>query len=235
MSVKKLVTYMENENVDWQDIFKVLSHPIRSKIIESLYENAGLSYTALLGFLKIDTGQLNFHLRNMVRLYRKDGRGGYCLTEEGKVAYYMLKDVKKNFEKIGKPLEAPAPAFKRVLAAALDYFIFLSMPVFVVFAVSVFIPFGRSDPIVVALFLNTVFLFMFLGLASMEIYNGQTIGKYITGIRVVKENGMRINFIEGIFRNIAKVYLIIPDMLLGLIFFRKEGQVFRPFSQVAGS
>jgi DNA-binding transcriptional ArsR family regulator len=73
------------------NLFKVLSHPTRAKIIELLHENIELSYTEMLNTLKTDTGQLNFHLRNIKGLCETTEDGTYILTDKGKIAYNLMK------------------------------------------------------------------------------------------------------------------------------------------------
>jgi uncharacterized RDD family membrane protein YckC len=203
-------------------IFKVLSHPIRSKIIEAVYENGELSYTDILSILKIDTGQLNFHLRNMAELYERDSSGNYRLTEKGKFAYYMLMEVKKRLGKTSSPLEPHASFSRRVFATAVDYALFLGSPLTLMTVLSLWFPF-KPEPILITLFFHVLFFFTFVAFMSMETYNGQTLGKYVARIKVIKDDGRKVNLNEAIFRNIAKVYLLPLDFLLGVLLTRHEG------------
>jgi uncharacterized RDD family membrane protein YckC/DNA-binding transcriptional ArsR family regulator len=205
-------------------IFKVLSHPIRSKIIESVYENGELSYTDILSILKIDTGQLNFHLRNMAELYEHDASGNYRLTDKGKFAYYMLMEVKKRLGETASPLEPQASFSKRTLATLIDYALFLGSPLGLMALLSLWFPF-TPDPMLITLFFHLLFFFTFVAFMSMETYNGQTVGKFITKIKVIKEDGRKLDMNEGIFRNIAKVYLLPLDVILGVLLYKHEGYI----------
>lgn len=62
---------------------------------------------------------------------------------------------------------------------------------------------------------------------------GQTPGKYILGLKVVKMDGMPIGYKEALLRNIPKYFgnFIIIDALIMVLFFRKEKQ--RAFDKVA--
>ena len=57
----------------------------------------------------------------------------------------------------------------------------------------------------------------------LEAYKGQTPGKYLLGIRVVKAGGLRIGLVESGIRNMGKVFLLPFDLLVGIIFYRKRG------------
>ncbi len=60
-----------------------------------------------------------------------------------------------------------------------------------------------------------------------------TIGKYILGLKVLKESGTKIGYREAILRNIPKYVgnFIIVDALIMLVFFNKDKQ--RAFDKVA--
>jgi uncharacterized RDD family membrane protein YckC len=64
---------------------------------------------------------------------------------------------------------------------------------------------------------------------------GTTPGKWIMGLRVLRENGTKIGFVEAIIRNIPKVVgnsvFLIIDALLMLLVFNKEKQ--RGFDKIA--
>jgi uncharacterized RDD family membrane protein YckC len=64
---------------------------------------------------------------------------------------------------------------------------------------------------------------------------GATPGKFLLGLRVLKENGTKIGFVESIIRNIPKVVgnsvFLFIDVLLMLFLFKKEKQ--RGFDKIA--
>jgi heterodisulfide reductase subunit A len=66
------------------DIYGILSHPLRRKILYILDKEGYIQYTELLDKLGIEsTGQLNFHLKKLETLIDKDTKS-YFLTKEGK-------------------------------------------------------------------------------------------------------------------------------------------------------
>ena len=66
------------------DIYAILSHPFRRKILLHLENEGYISYTNLMERLGLDTtGQLNFHLKKLGSLISKDKKS-YFLTEDGK-------------------------------------------------------------------------------------------------------------------------------------------------------
>lgn len=80
---------------DERAFFKILSHPIRVRIIELLHENIELAYTDMLNILKLETGKLNFYLRGLRGLCKTTEDGTYVLTDKGKMAYDIVKRVNK--------------------------------------------------------------------------------------------------------------------------------------------
>jgi uncharacterized RDD family membrane protein YckC len=198
-------------------LFKVLSHPIRVKLVELLHENIQLSYTEILNTLKIDAGQLNFHLKNMKDLYVKSD-GNYLLSDKGKFAYDLITEVKKieGREEVESTLQS-APVYKRVFASLIDAALFVGSPILVVLIASLLFPPSNLDPILLTIFVMLIMFLSLLVLTSMEASSGQTIGKYIMGIRVVKDSGMKIDLAESAIRNVGKIYLLPIDLLLGFL------------------
>jgi len=66
------------------EIYSILSHKFRRKILLLIEKEGFISYTDLMDKLKIDsTGQLNFHLKKIESLINKDNKT-YSLNEDGK-------------------------------------------------------------------------------------------------------------------------------------------------------
>ncbi|MFX1478470.1 MAG: ArsR family transcriptional regulator, partial [Promethearchaeota archaeon] len=62
------------------DIYSILSHPFRRKILLLLENEGYIPYTDLMGRLGLETtGQLNFHLKKIGSLIDKDNKS-YFLT-----------------------------------------------------------------------------------------------------------------------------------------------------------
>lgn len=66
-----------------------------------------------------------------------------------------------------------------------------------------------------------VFFAIYILLTLMEAYKGQTLGKYLMGLRVVKRSGRRLDLVESGIRNAGKLFLLPIDLLLGLATLRK--------------
>ncbi|MFX1311860.1 MAG: winged helix-turn-helix transcriptional regulator, partial [Promethearchaeota archaeon] len=66
------------------DVYSILSHPFRRKILLLLEKAGYIPYTELMEKLGLETtGQLNFHLKKLSSLIDKDKKS-YFLTEDGK-------------------------------------------------------------------------------------------------------------------------------------------------------
>jgi heterodisulfide reductase subunit A len=66
------------------DIYSILAHPFRRKILILLEKEGFIPYTDLMEKLSLETtGQLNFHLKKLGSLINKDKKS-YFLTEDGK-------------------------------------------------------------------------------------------------------------------------------------------------------
>ncbi|MBI5253796.1 MAG: RDD family protein [Euryarchaeota archaeon] len=209
-------------------VFKALSHPIRVKMVENLHDNVELSYTELLNLLNIDAGHLNFHLKIMGKLIQKTENGNYILTDEGSVAYRMINAVKALEKEEVKIIIPQTSILKRALATAVDFSLFIGSPLALMLLINIWVPLNPHDglfPLLLTMFLHAIFFLAFVTFMAMETYNGQTLGKHLVGIRVLKESGRRLNLVESTARNILKVYFLPFDLLIGLIFTRKKGYI----------
>ena len=72
---------------------KILKDETRRKIILELNQKGSLTYTDLMENLDIlSTGTLNYHLKVLADLLKKDETEGYVLSEKGKLASRLLTD-----------------------------------------------------------------------------------------------------------------------------------------------
>ncbi|MFX1557999.1 MAG: hydrogenase iron-sulfur subunit [Promethearchaeota archaeon] len=72
------------------DVYSILSHPFRRKILLILEKEGYIPYTDLMEKLGLDaTGQLNFHLKKLGTLISKDKKS-YYLTEDGKIILRLM-------------------------------------------------------------------------------------------------------------------------------------------------
>ncbi|MDH5440916.1 MAG: hypothetical protein OEY31_09955 [Candidatus Bathyarchaeota archaeon] len=80
-------------------IIQGLSHQERRNILKiiSLSED-GASYSAILGDLGLNTGRMNYHLRQLEGLIMRNGDRRYHLTPLGKKALSVLHSMTQNLE-----------------------------------------------------------------------------------------------------------------------------------------
>jgi predicted transcriptional regulator len=80
-------------------IIQGLSHQERRNILKiiSLAEN-GASYSEILGELGLNTGRMNYHLRQLEGLIMRNGDRRYHLTPLGKKALSVLHSMTQNLE-----------------------------------------------------------------------------------------------------------------------------------------
>ena len=98
------------------DIYSVLSHPFRRKILLLLEKEGYIPYTDLMEKLGLETtGQLNFHLKKIGSLINKDKKA-YFLTEDGKRVLQILNLNKRilSGENIDEYLESKGSEISRI-------------------------------------------------------------------------------------------------------------------------
>ena len=98
------------------DIYSILSHPFRRKILLLLENEGYIPYTELMERLGLETtGQLNFHLKKIGTLIDKDKKS-YFLTEDGKRVLKILNINKRilSGEDIDEYLDSKGSEISRV-------------------------------------------------------------------------------------------------------------------------
>jgi uncharacterized RDD family membrane protein YckC len=70
-----------------------------------------------------------------------------------------------------------------------------------------------------------IFFVSYLYFTILEAYKGQTLGKFLLGLRVVKTDGTKITLIDSAVRNIGKVVFLPLDIALGIILYHKKGYI----------
>ncbi len=214
------------------EFFKVLSHEIRAKIISLLHENIEMSYTEILHTLNLEEGNLNFHLRKMKGFVELTEKKNYRLSEYGKITYSMFQgvdarlweDAKEIIKTDDNKTLSVQILARRAAAALIDFSLFLFAGVALFFVLSGGLKFDVHTFLIV-IYLQLTLQFAYASFVVMEAYNGQTIGKYVMNIRVVKMNGDKMTLLESAIRNIGKVFLLPLDLLIGVLFFRKKGYI----------
>jgi uncharacterized RDD family membrane protein YckC len=224
------------------DIFEIMGHKVRRQIISLLHESIEMSYTELIKSLKIDEGLLNFHLRKMKQLLEQTEQNTYTLSPQGKISHDLIHRLESKLaaavtaSHVAKqaPKLAADILIRRITAWAIDtlaIFVLTGLVlesriwVFVTMIITLNVSlFDFAD--LMYLLLHThghVILVAFGTYTAMEAYKGQTLGKYVTRIRVVKADGRKLSPIESLIRNVGKVFLFPLDIGIGLIFFTRYG------------
>lgn len=237
---------MSDEVRELSDFIGAIGHPIRRRIIRILHENMEMSYSDLLAILNIETGKLNFHLKKLQPLLEQTQSGKYRLSERGRFAYTVISLLEKRLGGETVSLKVPQASFtRRFIAWLLDVLV-----IYVASFASLNLQLVEFDPfpwfnfhltlpyVFVQILRYTFFLgsqpfseidtFLRIYLASIlwaywtitEGYKGQSLGKILMGIRVVKSDGRRLPLQDSAVRSIGKAFLLPLDVLIGLVFYR---------------
>lgn len=229
------------------EFFGTLDHKIRVAILTLLYENVEMSYTELLEMLGIDEGLLNFHLRKMRKIVKTTDARTYMLSDYGKLAYAVLDEIRKKATLRKEPTSSiSGPSLmltadlvtRRTMAFILDALIlvvstglFLEKNFMRLFTSLPQLGF-QSLPIpeltyeTIASY-SHIFFAAYIIFTILEAYKGQTPGKYVLGIRVVKirltGGSGRISLMDSAVRNLGKVFLLPLDLLVGILLYARRG------------
>jgi len=213
-------------------ILSVLSHPIRRDILKLLSEKGECSFTDLLNALEVDTGKLSFHLRTLQAFTEQTQAGKYKLNRTGESAFRVIKDVGSWAEVADVQRKAEqlllASFKKRVYGFLIDLALILMITA--IFALpELFFNLANLDFTTLA-FIPLALLWGYSTL--LEGFNGQTLGKRIIGLKVVRTDGKKMSYDHAAVRNFGKAFLLPFDLLVGL----KHEKVFlRYFDKFAGT
>jgi len=201
-------------------ILSVLSHPLRREILLDLSENGESSFTDLLNLLKVDTGKLSFHLRSLAPFIEQSPTGKYKLSRAGESAVRVIRDVEGWAEVADvqrKASQLPIASFKkRAFAFLIDFTLILGITMAIVaiqelFALSFAVFVTQSSTII---FITVGLLWLYSTL--LEGFNGQSLGKRIIGLKVVRTDGKKMSYDHAAVRNFGKVLPLLPfDLLAG--------------------
>ncbi|NLF88682.1 helix-turn-helix domain-containing protein [Candidatus Bathyarchaeota archaeon] len=219
-------------------VLSVLSHPLRRDILLDLSNNGEQSFTDLLNMLKVDTGKLSFHLRSLAPFVEQTSSGKYRLSRAGESAVRVIHDVEGWAEVAdvqGKAISLPLSSFKkRATAFLLDLMIIFAITLAVVAIPQVFAPEMGSlgTEISTTLFITIGLLWLYNTL--LEGFNGQSLGKRVLGLKVVRTDGKKMSYDHAAVRNFGKLLPLLPfDLLFG---WRIKNQAFmRYFDKFAGT
>ena len=71
------------EEMSEDELFTILAHPIRRRILTYIFEYGFISFTTMSKEWKIATGTLYHHLKGLGTLIYQDEHSRYLLTEKG--------------------------------------------------------------------------------------------------------------------------------------------------------
>ncbi|HUK84426.1 MAG TPA: RDD family protein [Candidatus Acidoferrum sp.] len=227
---------VDQENIS--KILSILSHPLRREILINLSEKGESSFTDLLNLLKVDTGKLSFHLRSLEVFIEQTPSGKYKLSRAGESAVRVVHDIEGWAEVADvqrKESHLPLASFKKRTAAFLiDFALILAITLTIVVLPQVlsldtaFLPGGIS----VVLFTTIGLLWLYSTL--LEGFNGQSLGKRIQGLKVVRIDGKKMSYDHAAVRNFGKVLPLLPfDLIYGWRI--KNSAFMRYFDKFAGT
>jgi uncharacterized RDD family membrane protein YckC len=221
-------------------VLSVLSHPLRREILLDLSNNGESSFTDLLNLLKVDTGKLSFHLRSLAPFIEQTESGKYKLNRAGDSAVHVIRDIEGWVEVAnvqGKASTLPLGSIKnRVFAYLIDFALILAITL----TIDVLPQFLNASSI--ASFLSGgigTIIFVTVGLlwlysTLLEGFNGQSLGKRIIGLKVVRTDGKKMSYDHAAIRNFGKVLPLLPfDLAIGWTITNKE--FMRYFDKFAGT
>lgn len=229
---------VDQENIS--KILSVLSHPLRREILLNLSEKSESSFTDLLNLLKVDTGKLSFHLRSLTVFIEQTPTGKYKLSRAGENAVRVIHDVEGWAEVADvqrRETQLPLASFKKRAAAFLiDFGILLAITTTIVIiprvlSMSVADSFTGAISIVPFITIGLMWLYSTL----LEGFNGQSLGKRFTGLKVVRTDGKKMSYDHAAIRNFGKILPLLPfDLLVGM-WRIKNKEFMRYFDKFAGT
>jgi len=201
-------------------ILSVLSHPLRREILLTLSENGENSFTDLMHSLNVDTGKLSFHIRSLVGFIEQTPTGKYRLTKSGENAIGLIRDLETwavEADVARDSLVLPLASLqKRAFAFLIDFGVVFSVFAITPLLTSLFSVITWGSPF--RLDINVVlFLIVFWVYSTiLEGFAGQSLGKRIVGLTIVRVDGKRIFYDHAAVRNIGKILLLLPfDLISG--------------------
>jgi uncharacterized RDD family membrane protein YckC/DNA-binding HxlR family transcriptional regulator len=228
---------VDQENIS--KILSILSHPLRREILINLSEKGESSFTDLLNLLKVDTGKLSFHLRSLEVFIEQTPTGKYKLNRAGESAVRVIHDVEGWAEVADvqrKESHLPLASFKKRTAAfGIDFALILAITVTIFVlpqVLSLSLDKILNGGISVVLFTTIGLLWLYSTL--LEGFNGQSLGKRINGLKVVRIDGKKMSYDHAAVRNFGKVLPLLPfDLIYGWRI--KNSAFMRYFDKFAGT
>ena len=222
---------VDEENVS--KILTALSHPLRRQILLYINEKHECSFTDFTKAFSVDTGKLSFHLRKLEAFIEQTPTAKYKLSRAGHNAIVLIKDLEAwavHAESATRSFIRPLANWrKRVIAFLIDFAlafaVFLALPNF-------FLPLTLE---LTFLNINIIFfLVLFWGYSTLlEGFSGQSLGKLLIRIKVVRLDGKNLFYDQAAIRNFGKVFLLPIDLAVGWRL--KDKRFIRFFDKFAGT
>ena len=225
---------MTNSQDKASRIHSVLSHPLRRQILLNLSEKGECSFTDLMNILKVDTGKLSFHIRNLDAFIQQTPAGKYKLNQAGENAIRLIHDVEAWAVEVDVAKKTSllqlATFKKRTLAFLIDFAI-----IFAIFTgLPSVISFITEGSLRFNLYLIILSLFvLWIYFTLLEGFAGQSLGKRAIGLMVLRVDGQKLFYDYAAVRNFGKVFLLPFDLLIGLRL--KDKRFIRYFDKFAGT
>jgi uncharacterized RDD family membrane protein YckC len=233
-----MVLHMAVDQGNVSKVLSVLSHPLRREILLDLSNNNESSFTDLLNLLKVDTGKLSFHLRALSPFIEQTPNGKYKLSRAGESAVRVIHDVEGWAEVAdvqGKASQLPLASFRnRALAFIIDFSLILAITMAITYLPLLL---SLSSDILTGSISQVLFItigLVWLYSTLLEGFNGQSLGKRILGLKVVRTDGKKMSYDHAAVRNFGKVLPLLPfDLIYGWRI--KNNAFMRYFDKFAGT
>ena len=210
-------------------ILFILSHPLRREILMAISDKGECSFTDLLNKLNIDTGKLSFHLRTLSSFMEQTPTGKYKLSRAGENAVRLVNDLEfwaESSDVSNEPTQLPLASFsRRVSAFLIDFLVLLGTTAILTFPhlLSVFAENLFTGDLNAILFTGDLNAILFITLCLLWVYSallegfiGQSIGKRILGLKVIRTDGKTLNYEQTAVRNFGKAFLLPFDLLAAI-------------------
>ena len=217
-------------------ILNVLSHRLRREILVLLNEKGECSFTDIMNALSLDTGKLSFHIRSLAGLIEQTSSGKYKLNKIGENAVRLVAELQAWAPELGLREKNSLPLAslrKRVYAFLIDFGVVAAVFAAAALVSSLFSSIGgggfRLD-VNVILFVLVFWVYCTL----LEGFAGQSLGKKLMKLLVVRVDGKRTFYDHAAVRNFGKILVILPfDLLAGRRL--KDKRFMRYFDKFAGT
>jgi len=210
---------IDQENVS--KILSVLSHPLRREILIILNEKTECSFTDLVNALNVGTAKLSFHIRSLSGLLDQTFDGKYRITKMGENAIRIIKDVETWAVEAdlaaGASTSIPLASLKkRAFAFFVDFAVILSVFAIAAVVTGLFSSIAASNTFRLDINIILFFIVFWVYSTLLEGFAGQSLGKRIIGLAVIRIDGKKLFYDNAAVRNFGKIIPILPfDLLIG--------------------